>query len=83
MMYVLSQPNPDWSLVAICHTQPGLEVNDLAVVSTFQDLNKMPTDVEQEFRKISSKLGLDFDRLCTVDFSSCNFDTETISKEEL
>ncbi len=68
----ISYPDPNWAFVIWCGSNPALEYNGALVLSRNRNLDPIPADVEAEFRDVASRLGIDYDLMCTSDNTNCD-----------
>eukprot|EP00820_Chromera_velia_P018347 Cvel_6806.t1-p1 / transcript=Cvel_6806.t1 / gene=Cvel_6806 / organism=Chromera_velia_CCMP2878 / gene_product=Violaxanthin de-epoxidase, chloroplastic, putative / transcript_product=Violaxanthin de-epoxidase, chloroplastic, putative / location=Cvel_scaffold342:91320-97687(+) / protein_length=457 / sequence_SO=supercontig / SO=protein_coding / is_pseudo=false len=64
---LLSWPHPDWMLYIYCGVTPAGEYSGGSVVSRQLSLDKIPKDIEEEFRKVAKKFNFDYDEMCVSD----------------
>jgi len=69
---IVSMPTPDYALVMWCGQLPVLDYNGVIAISRHRNGNKMPKKVEDDFRRVMSKHGLNWDEVCRSNNDHCD-----------
>ncbi|XP_023348717.1 violaxanthin de-epoxidase, chloroplastic [Eurytemora carolleeae] len=69
--HIVSKPSDDYMMVFWCGTNPALDYNGGFVLSRTRTQNEMPSEIEEEFRRVAASLGVDYDAMCVTDNTLC------------
>lgn len=68
---LVSMPHPDYALMLWCGHLPVLDYAGGILISKHRNADKMPKEVELEFRKVMKNHGLDYDKMCPSNNDHC------------
>ena len=69
--HIVSHPDPNFMFVMWCGQNPALDYNGAFVLSRGRTEEGMTADIEQQFRDVAEKHGVDYDAMCLSDNTEC------------